>query len=744
MELNFPLKVNGFFSVGQTDDLIITDTTEITFNAPFEARQFFVQSNNGIAKFNVNETISIRPSGGTVLSSIRKLFINVAADKTLVFSGLFLANSTSTPFGGPHSILDIKGEGNVAFAGGLEVGELTVFNNAANACYTGLFNCFTGNCTGNPLSDPCSLIEPTVPFISGLKQPDSVIIQSPLIALLELDIDIDTLETNIFQFAGDSVLIDVIPMPSKYTDALQGLADLGMSNRLDNGNSTNIISGFFPIDSLGTLQSLDSLVIDIRPLYLPVTDAGVARSQGDFSQGSFDVRQAYGLSGEGYKIGVLSDSYAINNPNHNDINTGDLPANGVEVLEDLEGAGHATDEGRAMLQIIHDIAPGAELAFKTGFISPGNFAMSIRDLADVDCDIIVDDITYVTEPFFKDGQVAQAVQDVSDDGVIYITSAGNYGDNSYSATFDTAVGVSLPIGIPSSSRAHAFNGGDDIFQNITLSPGTHTVMLQWEDGFFSMQDDSAHYDLDIYLYDNDGILRYAHNNSNIGKDPFEIMDFRVEGTAPIETNIVITLAEGSPLDVPVDFKLIFFRTAGATFNEYHFGTSTIVGQANTEEAISVGAVLYSNTPEFGLPIPTPASFSSRGGWPVDGVSRSKPDIMAPNGVNTTVDLGGVGDFDNDGLPNFSGTSAAAPHVAGAIALLMEGRQRFDGVGTTKDQALDSLKSTAIDMETAGFDLATGFGFIDIYSTLLEVPSPQPVDTGYTLSLIHISEPTRPY
>src|SRR5207247_5354717 len=62
-------------------------------------------------------------------------------------------------------------------------------------------------------------------------------------------------------------------------------------------------------------------------------------------------------------------------------------------------------EGRAMLQIIHDVAPKSELAFRTGVISEGDFAEGIKALQQDSCDIIVDDITFITAPFFQDGVV---------------------------------------------------------------------------------------------------------------------------------------------------------------------------------------------------------------------------------------------------------------------------------------------------------------------------------------------------
>ena len=126
-----------------------------------------------------------------------------------------------------------------------------------------------------------------------------------------------------------------------------------------------------------------------------------------------------------------------------------------------------SDEGRAMLQIVHDVAPKSTLAFSSGFISAGNMAQQIKNLQTAGCNVITDDITYITEPFFSDGMIAKAVNAVKALGVAYFTSAGNYGDKSYE-------GIYTPTTAPGSlvGTAHNFGGGDR-FQNVSLTPGTY-------------------------------------------------------------------------------------------------------------------------------------------------------------------------------------------------------------------------------------------------------------------------------
>ncbi len=81
-----------------------------------------------------------------------------------------------------------------------------------------------------------------------------------------------------------------------------------------------------------------------------------------------------------------------------------------------------------MLQIVHDLAPAAELYFATAFYTEANFAQAILDLRNAGCDIIVDDISYLGESVWQDGVIAQAVSTVTADGALYFSSAGNAGN----------------------------------------------------------------------------------------------------------------------------------------------------------------------------------------------------------------------------------------------------------------------------------------------------------------------------
>jgi hypothetical protein len=530
--------------------------------------------------------------------------------------------------------------------------------------------------------------------------------------------DTATIKNNIYLISSDSVYIEVIANDGQYSALLTLLLTpaYGMTDTIDNGINPFIITGKYPINHLKKLDSIPTLVNYVRPYYPPVSSSGIAYSKGDVSMRSDASRSVFGVNGQGVKVGVISNSFNTLSGNKAavDVSNGDLPSGGVSILLDYP-YGKQSDEGRAMAQIVHDIAPNAEIAFRTGFISAGDFAEGIKELASAGCDVIVDDVTYITEPFFKEGLVSTAVNTVAAQGVSYFSAAGNFGNKAYEGVFNPVV---APAGFTGS--AHDFGGGD-LYQSITLPAGSYTIVLQWEDSIYSLgQLPGTRNDLDIYLVNDAGAKIFGFNRKNNWGDPIEVLPFTVGGTA--HANIMITRAWGTD---NVRFKYIVFR--GEAIIDEHNSTSpsSIVGQANSAGAMAVGAVLYTNTPSFGVNPPTVASFSSIGGTAVNGIVRNKPEFCAPNGVNTTVNMGGV-NIDGDAFPNFFGTSCSAPHAAAVAALLIEAKQKYYSQSASPSDIRNILQNTALDMGAPGFDYNTGSGFIQADSALQSFVAPKPL------------------
>ena len=173
---------------------------------------------------------------------------------------------------------------------------------------------------------------------------------------------------------------------------------------------------------------------------------------------------------------------------------------------------------------------------------------------------------------------------------------------------------------------HNFGGGDYL-QSVTFKPGSYSLVLQWDDNFYSLgQGTGATNDLDIYLANGLGGRLFGLNSNNIGGDPYEILQFTVAYNTT--ANIIVRRASNST--TPIKFKYVVFR-GDMTVNEYRSGESTIVGHANAEGAMTVGAVRYTKTPAYNYTGPfTTEVFTSLGGSTVNGSVRNKPDFSAPD------------------------------------------------------------------------------------------------------------------
>ena len=520
---------------------------------------------------------------------------------------------------------------------------------------------------------------------------------------------------------------------------------LGMADAVAFGR---IVSGHLPISSLPALAALTELRF-AQPA-VAITHAGSVTSQGDQAMRSDVARASFGVDGAGVKVGALSDSFNCLGGAAADMTSGDLPP--VTVLQEEPGCSTSgTDEGRAMLQIVHDVAPGATLAFSTAFGGQANFANNIIALKNSGAKIIVDDVIYFAEPMFQDGIIAQAVDSVTSENVAYFSAAGNAARQSYQSVFragDSFANAAIPSagGAPSflGGTAHNFDssGGKDHFQNITIPPGTTVILsLQWDSPYFSVSGaPGTQNNLDLYVLDSTATVIVAGTTfNNSGGDPVEL--FGATNTGPTALDLNLMIVKRSGMD-PGLIKYIYFVLSGSapTINEYHTQSSTIFGHANAGGALAVGAAAYFNTPHFGVSPPFLNSFSSRGATPIlfdltgnrlaAGDPRAdKPEIVAPDGVDTT--FFGSNDTEPNGFPNFFGTSAAAPHAAAVAALLLQVKP-----GLSPAEVYASLENTTIDMGAPGFDNDSGFGLIQADAVLAVSPDGQtnistrgPVRTG---------------
>jgi subtilisin-like proprotein convertase family protein len=463
------------------------------------------------------------------------------------------------------------------------------------------------------------------------------------------------------------------------------------------------------------IRSLEAASPTFQETIAPgAVNVGAVTSAGDGAHNATRARNFFGTDGAGVKIGVLSDSDDFLEQS---IITGDLPENTFTVPG--EDGRPGSGEGTAMLQIVHDLAPGADLFFATAFRSPESFADNIRRLRfEFGCDVIIDDVIYFFESPYTDDIIAQAVNDVTADGAMFFSSAGNSGnfDDGTSGTWegDFRAAGSL-ASLPDGTTVHNFGGGV-ISNRIELSGGP--LILHWSDpGTLDLPLSSNDYD--VFVLDNSlrNVVLAATDIQAGSELPFEFLGFFI----PAGFRVVIAANPGA--EVRAVRTMIFggeyaLSTSGSTYGHAvavdAFGVAAVdaaealggqftAGQTTPVELFSAdGPRRIFNRPD-GTPINAdrPGRTFASGG----GNSRAKPDIAAADGVATTLPAG-------SGLNPFFGTSAAAPH-AGAIAALIKAAVP----GSTPARIRSALIAGALDIEGPGADRNAGRGIVSAFTGL---------------------------
>ena len=448
--------------------------------------------------------------------------------------------------------------------------------------------------------------------------------------------------------------------------------------------------------------------------------------EGDKAHGVDAARALYGVDGANTKICVLSngiESLAAAQA------AGQLPKD-VDVLPGQEGV---QDEGTAMLEIVHSVAPAAKLGFATAFNGEASYADNIRALRHTaHCTVIVDDAAYLDESPFQDGPVAQSVIDVTNDGALYFTSAGNNGNTADGTSghwegdfVDSAKLIAGTFG-----TAHDFAPGSAVQTLEPVSKGSlgDVAILSWSDPL-----GGAKNDFDLYVLDPAGnVVAVGADKQDGGQDPIEGVtlpgtdDAQYAHNAPYFLAVVryagkdkryLSLSVNRGRFVDSD-NVKAYTTPGVIYG--HAGVPAAISVAAAPAAKALGPLEPGDPAGPTGPYPSafgPGSrwerFTSDGprhvfynpdGTPVThgnvtssgGAVRPKPDITAADGVNTTV----------PGFQPFFGTSAAAPYAAAIAGLLLSARPN-----ATPAQIRQAIVGSAVDIGPAGFDNVTGYGIV---------------------------------
>jgi len=405
-----------------------------------------------------------------------------------------------------------------------------------------------------------------------------------------------------------------------------------------------------------------------------------------------------------------------------------------------------------MAQIIHDLAPGAQLAFATGWGDGAIYeiADSIKALSQAGAKVIADDIYFADQPFYQDDPAAVEAANFVKSGGFYAVAAGNFnryvaskGPHKGGLTYETSAyrPSACPTGLKNSKGqaltltgdCHNFNPNKtapaDPNFTYTMSPGQYSeVNFQWAEPWYGVKND-----FDIYLFDKQGKVITPSLDPSVdplsGKDnlttqrPFEYIYLVNYAEESAEFNLVINRKKGTGTP---PFKYIFMRpyvqqmeyTAPedtTTASPDKFG-ATVFGHRGGNGVLSIAAVPYYATKDV-------EDFSSRGlvtnyfGPIVDknpaaalavSEARQKPDFAATDGSGTT--FFGRHPVEPDPAWRFHGTSAASPNAAAVMALLLQ-KAKENKVPLTQQGLELALKATATQLISAPIE-AAGAGLIN--------------------------------
>src|SRR4051812_25912566 len=342
------------------------------------------------------------------------------------------------------------------------------------------------------------------------------------------------------QSSSGKFLVDIMPDGKQSIDTLRaGLQTRFPALEVQQVDTKyaghGVLEAYITLDdapAIAQFSGVRSVVLQLRPIHSvgAVTSQGVHLHRVNRIDTIYNANAPKNWDGTGMSIGVMSDSFNSQPSEEGgfttaeaDVASGDLPGTGntvnsqpVVVLQDFSSPPNATNEGRGMCQIVADIAPKARIGFATADVGELGFANNIRALAGLPGytypdatqqgfagDVVCDDVSYLDEPMFQDGIVAQGVIDVVNAGVTYCSSAANnWGTDGYSSVFrpvSNGNGLTAPAnsalagtninlsGVNPALYAggfHNFNpNGLDVAQTINTANDAQGAIFQWNDPY---------------------------------------------------------------------------------------------------------------------------------------------------------------------------------------------------------------------------------------------------------------------
>lgn len=374
---------------------------------------------------------------------------------------------------------------------------------------------------------------------------------------------------------------------------------------------------------------------------------------------------AAGITGAGTKVAVIDLGFA-GYPAR--IASGDLPA-GLTAVDMCSGQLLGPEpHGTAVAEIVHEMAPAAQL-FLLCVETEVQLGLA-KDYAKANGIGIVNHSVGWFGTSRGDGSGGPGtpdaiVADARANGILWVNAAGNHSIGHWQGFLADA----------DADGWNEFVPGDETNDALLLAGIEFCASLKWDDWPVSSQD------YDLYLYRlSDLVVVASSTNAQSPAKPVEELCYTSPSTRVYGVAIRRATATASPrFDLFVNNSTL----------QYLVTTSSIVEPASSPSAMAVGAICWQNSA---------LELYSSLGPTIDG--RIKPDIVGPDAVSTAT----YGTFSACAISGFAGTSASAPHVAGAAALAKQANAAF---GPAELQSF--LEGRAIDLGVSGKDNSYGAG-----------------------------------
>lgn len=484
--------------------------------------------------------------------------------------------------------------------------------------------------------------------------------------------------------SGDSVQVYVAIDSDGLENALEAIKQVsGKATRTS--RDASIIQAWVPLQQLEALVDNDSIHFIRQPDVARTEENLIPESATSEALSAMNATawHAAGYTGAGVKIGIIDLGFT----GYKSLLGTELPdsvtvKNFVDSESDSLVDG-STEHGTACAEIIHDIAPEAQVYFAKISTSL-DFEEAVDWLKDTcQVDIISSSISFTyTSPGDGTGFLADKVRQARDAGILWATAAGNYRTQHWAGQYYDS----------DSDDVHNFSDGSEIncfgpdtdYCYVIGSNQLLTVLLRWDDWTNVNQD----YDL--------GLVRWNGSAWDVVGAGTDLQD-GTSGNRP--TEIATGITTGDP--TMYGFVIVRYKaTRNVNFDalvwnglppHIAYYPGSLPGLADAPDAITVAADTV-NSPYTQEDFSSEGPTNGPGGTPTGGII--KPDIAGYDRVSTV----------SYGLQGFAGTSAATPHVAGAAALVLS---KYPNYSPNNLQSF--LQNIAVDQGTAGKDTKYGYG-----------------------------------